>query len=52
LSVTYSQDLSSNQQRVLQVEYFLSKDLSLVASREENNETTALGLDIRLRKRF
>jgi translocation and assembly module TamB len=52
LSVTYSQDLSSNQQRVLQVEYFLSKNLSLVASREENNETTALGLDIRLRKRF
>jgi len=52
LSVTYSQDLSSNQQRVIQVEYFLSKNLSLVASREENNETTALGLDIRLRKRF
>ena len=52
LSVTYSQDLSSNQQRVIQVEYFLSKNLSLVASREENNETTALGLDVRLRKRF
>ncbi len=52
LSVTYSQDLSSNQQRVIQVEYFLSKDLSLVASREENNETTALGLDVKLRRRF
>ena len=52
LSVTYSQDLSSNQQRVIQVEYFLSKNLSLLATREENNETTALGLDIRLRKRF
>ena len=32
LSVTYSQDLSSNQQRVIQVEYFLSKNLSLLAS--------------------
>jgi translocation and assembly module TamB len=52
LAVTYSQDLSSNQQRVIQIEYFLSKNLSLVASREENNETSALGLDIRLRKRF
>jgi translocation and assembly module TamB len=52
LSVTYSQDLSSNQQRVIQVEYFLTKNLSLVASREENNESSALGLDIRLRKRF
>lgn len=52
LSVTYSQDLSSSQQRLIQVEYFLSKNLSLLGTREENNETTALGLDIRLRKRF
>jgi autotransporter translocation and assembly factor TamB len=52
LSVTYSQDLATNQQRVILVEYFLSKSLSIVASREENAETTALGLDMRLRKRF
>ena len=52
LSISYSQDLATNQQRVIQVEYFLSKKLSIVASREDNNETTALGLDIRLRKRF
>jgi translocation and assembly module TamB len=52
LAVTYSQDLSSSQQRIIQIEYFLSKDLSIVASREENNEAAALGLDLRLRKRF
>lgn len=52
LSVTYSQDLASNQQRVILIEYFFSKNLSVVASREENNDTTALGLDIRLRRRF
>jgi len=52
LSVTYSQDLSSTQQRIILIEYFLSKNLSIVASREENNETSALGLDIKLRKRF
>ena len=52
LSVTYSQDLSSTQQRILMIEYFLSKNLSIVASREENNETSALGLDVKLRKRF
>jgi translocation and assembly module TamB len=52
LSVTYSQDLSSSQQRLIMVEYFVSKNLSIVASREETNETSALGLDIKLRKRF
>jgi translocation and assembly module TamB len=52
LSVTYSQDLASNQQRLVMIEYFISKNLSIVASREESNETSALGLDIKLRKRF
>ena len=52
LSVTYSQDLATSQQRIVMVEYFLTKSFSIVASREETNETTALGLDIKLRKRF
>jgi autotransporter translocation and assembly factor TamB len=52
LSVTYSQDLSTSQQRLILVEYFLNKNLSIVASREEANEISALGLDVKLRKRF
>ena len=49
LAITYSQDLSSNRQQVILIEYFLSNDTSFLASRDE---TGALGLDIRLRKRF
>jgi len=52
LTVTYSQDLSTSQQRLVVIEYFLTKNLSIVASREEANEIAALGLDIKLRKRF
>lgn len=52
LSVTYSQDLATSQQRLILVEYFLNKNLSIVASREEANEISALGLDVKLRKRF
>jgi translocation and assembly module TamB len=52
LSVTYSQDLATSQQRIVMVEYFLNKNFSIVASREESNETSALGLDVKLRKRF
>jgi translocation and assembly module TamB len=52
LAVTYSQDLASTQQRLVTIEYFLSKNLSVVASREETNEASALGLDIKLRRRY
>ena len=52
LSVTYSQDLATSQQRLILVEYFLNKNLSIVASREEANEISALGLDVKLRNRF
>ena len=52
LSVTYSQDLATSQQSIIMIEYFLNKNLSIVASREESNETSALGLDIKFRKRF
>ncbi|HEX4997396.1 MAG TPA: translocation/assembly module TamB domain-containing protein, partial [Terriglobia bacterium] len=49
LSITYSQDLSSNAQQIIQIEYFLSKNLSIIATRDENG---ALGLDIKRRQRF
>ena len=49
LTITYSQDLSSNSQQIIQIEYFLNSDTSFIASRDE---TGALGLDIRLRRRF
>ncbi|MBI2149607.1 MAG: translocation/assembly module TamB domain-containing protein, partial [Acidobacteria bacterium] len=48
LSVTYSQDLSSNRQQVLLIEYFLNRNTSILASRDE----LGLGLDIRLRTRL
>ena len=49
LAITYSQDLSSSRQQIILIEYFLSGGTSFVASRDE---TGALGLDIRLRRRL
>lgn len=49
LTITYSQDLTSNRQQIIQIEYFLNSDTSFIASRDE---TGAVGLDIKLRKRF
>jgi translocation and assembly module TamB len=49
LSVTYSQDLSSNRQQIIQIEYFVSRNTSVLASRDDLGN---LGLDVRLRKRF
>ena len=49
LTITYSQDLSSNRQQIILIEYFLNNDTSFIASRDE---TGAVGLDIKLRKRF
>ncbi len=49
LSITYSQDLSSNRQQVILIEYFITTDTSVVASRDEFGN---LGLDVRFRKRF
>jgi hypothetical protein len=49
LAITYSQDLSSSRQQIILIEYFLNNDTSFIASRDE---TGALGVDIRLRKRF
>jgi translocation and assembly module TamB len=49
LSVTYSQDLASNRQQVILLEYFLSRNTSIVASRDELGN---FGLDIRHRTRL
>ena len=49
LTITYSQDLSSNRQQIILIEYFLNNDTSFIASRDE---TGAVGLDVKLRKRF
>jgi hypothetical protein len=44
--------LGANQERIIEIEYFLTRNLSIVASRGENNERTALGFDVQFRKRF
>jgi translocation and assembly module TamB len=49
LSVTYSQDLSSNRQQVIQFEYFFSRNTSVLASRDELGN---FGLDLRHRTRI
>jgi translocation and assembly module TamB len=46
LSVTYSQDLASNRQQVISIEYFVSRNTSIVASRDEFGN---FGLDLRHR---
>jgi len=49
LSVTYSQDLSSNRQQVILIEYFVSRNTSVLASRDELGN---FGLDLRHRTRI
>ncbi len=39
-------------QRVIMIESSLSKNLSIVAAREETNDSSAFSLDIRLRRRY
>src|SRR5438552_13932655 len=49
LSITYSQDLSSNRQQIILVEYFVSGNTSVQASRDELGN---FGLDVKLRRRI
>lgn len=49
LSITYSQDLSSNREQVVTIEYFVSRNTSVVATRDELGN---LGLDVRHRTRI
>jgi len=49
LTVTYSRELSSNRQDTIQVEYFVNRSISIIASKDEFDEK---GLDIKFRKRL
>ena len=49
LSVTYSRDLTSNKEQIIQIEYFITKNISILASKDENE---VKALDLRIRKRF
>jgi translocation and assembly module TamB len=49
LSVSYSQDLSNSRQQVIIIEYFLSRNTSIVASRDEFG---SFGLDLKHRIRI
>jgi translocation and assembly module TamB len=49
LSVTYSSELSTNKQQIIQIEYFVTKNLSVLASKDEDD---VRALDLRIRKRF
>jgi translocation and assembly module TamB len=49
LTVTYSQALSSDRQQIITIEYFLDRNTSILATRDDFGN---LGLDVRFRKRF
>jgi hypothetical protein len=49
LVVTYSQNLSTNEEQIIVIEYDINKDLSLVGTRDEDGK---FGLDFRFRKRL
>jgi hypothetical protein len=49
LVVTFSRNLTTNQEQIVILEYDVSKDLSIVATRDEDEK---FGLDFRFRKRL
>jgi hypothetical protein len=49
ITVTYVSRATSTQQQVIQVEYNISRELSIVALRDENG---TFGLDVKRTKRF
>lgn len=49
LIVTYSRNLSTDEEQIIVLEYEVGKGLTVVATRDEDGE---LGLDFRFRKRF
>ncbi len=49
LSITFSRNLSTNEEQIVIVEYDVNKNLSIVGTRNENGE---YGIDFRFRKRF
>lgn len=49
LVITYITNVSSTQQQVIQVEYAVSREISIVALRDQNG---TFGLDVKFKKRF
>ena len=49
LTVTYVSNVSSTQQQVIQVEYNVNRNISIVALRDQNG---TFGVDIKIKKRF
>jgi autotransporter translocation and assembly factor TamB len=49
LVVTYSRSLTTSQDQIVVIEYAIGRDVSIVATRDENGK---YGLDFRIRKRF
>jgi translocation and assembly module TamB len=49
LSVTYSTDITTSKTQIVVLEYYLTPDYSLVASRDENGR---FGLDLRIQRKF
>jgi translocation and assembly module TamB len=49
LTVTYVSNVSSTQQQVIQVEYILNRNISIVGLRDQNG---TFGVDIKIKKRF
>jgi len=49
LNVTFSRNLSTNEEQIVIIEYEVNRNLSIVATRDENGK---FGLDFRFRKRF
>jgi translocation and assembly module TamB len=49
LVVTYSRNLTTSREQIVVIEYDIRRDLSMVATRDENGK---FGLDFRFRKRW
>jgi len=49
LTITYITNVTSTQQQVIQVEYNVDRNVSVIALRDENG---TFGLDIKIKKRF
>ena len=49
LTITYVTNVASTQQQIIQVEYNMNRNISIVALRDQNG---TFGLDIRIKKRF
>jgi len=49
LTITYVSNVSSTQQQIIQVEYNVNRNVSVVALRDQNG---TFGIDVKIKKRF